>query len=79
MGRFMRMRHSGFNLQQEGAVETAEVHNCSTCDYCYSNETLNGTYICVNGSSSLLGEPVDWLGLAGEDMECAVTGGKHYG
>lgn len=26
------------------------IHNCSECDYCYSNETFRGgEYICVNG------------------------------
>ena len=24
---------------------------CGSCDYCYSNETLNGMCICVNGDS----------------------------
>ena len=55
-----------------------KVHNCSECDYCYSNETLKGSYIFVNGNSEYLGTLVDGLGLAEEDMECVVKNGKDW-
>ena len=54
----------------------SKVYNCSDCDYCYSNETLGQTYICVNGNSEDLGQPVDWLGLAEDDMDCVIINGK---
>lgn len=54
----------------------AKIHNCSDCDYCYSNETLVGEYICVNGKSDYLGQLVDGLGLAEDDMDCVVIDGK---
>ena len=50
--------------------------NCSNCDCCYSNETMRGTYICVNGKSEHLGEFVDGLGLAEDDMDCVIVDGK---
>ena len=53
----------------------AAIYNCSDCDYCYSNETMEETHICVNGKSEYLGNPVDYIGLAEEDMECAVING----
>lgn len=54
------------------------VHNCSECDYCYSNETFRGgEYICVNGESEYVGEFVDGLGIAKEDYDCVVINGKH--
>lgn len=53
-----------------------KVYNCSDCDYCYSNETMGETHICVNGNSEYLGELVDWLGLAEDDMECVIVNGK---
>ena len=53
-----------------------EIKNCADCDYCYSNNTMEGLYICVNGNSEHLGEFVDYLGLAGDDMECVVVDGK---
>ena len=54
----------------------AKNYNCSDCDYCYSNSTMEGMYLCVNGSSDSFGEFVDGLGLAEEDMECVVVNGK---
>ena len=55
------------------------VYNCSECDYCYRNETLPDiTHICVNYNSECFGQPVDWLGLEEEDMECVVIQGKYY-
>jgi len=54
----------------------SKVYNCSNCDYCYSNKTLRNSYICVNGNSEYLGEFVDWLGLAEEDMDCVIVNGK---
>lgn len=54
------------------------VYNCSDCDFCYSNETMGQTHICVNGKSDMLGQLVDWLGLAEEDMECVVVNGKDH-
>lgn len=54
----------------------ANVHNCSGCDYCYSNDTMDGLYICVNGNSEMLGEFVDGLGMAEDDMDCVVIDGK---
>ena len=54
----------------------AKIYNCSDCDYCYSNETMGGAYICVNGNSEYLGKFVDWLGLADDDMECVIVNGK---
>ena len=54
----------------------SEVYNCSHCDYCYSNETMGEMHICVNGNSEHLGDFVDWLGLADNDMECVVVSGK---
>ena len=53
-----------------------EIKNCADCDYCYTNETMGETHICVNGASEYLGEAVDWLGLAGDDMSCVVVDGK---
>jgi len=29
---------------------------CGFCNYCYSNETMGGLYICTNGESENLGE-----------------------
>jgi hypothetical protein len=52
------------------------VHNCSECDYCYSNETMQDFSICVNGNSEYWGEMVDEHGLACDDMECVVIDGK---
>ena len=52
------------------------IFNCSVCDFCYSNETMNCLYLCVNGASEYLGEFVDGLGLASEDYECVVINGK---
>ena len=54
----------------------SKIYNCSNCDYCYSNETMGELHLCVNGNSDHIGEPVDWLGLAEEDMECVVVNGK---
>ena len=51
-------------------------YNCSDCDYCYTNETLDGMYICVNGHSENWGNAVDWLGLSDEEMDCVVVNGK---
>ncbi len=48
-----------------------KVYNCSDCDFCYM-------HICVNENSDMLGQPVDWLGLAEEDMECVVVDGKEH-
>ena len=28
---------------------------CRECKYCYTNETMSGLYICVNGDSENLG------------------------
>lgn len=54
------------------------VHNCSECDYCYSNETFRGgEYICVNGESEYVGEFIDGCGIAEEDYDCVVIDGKH--
>lgn len=54
------------------------VHNCSECDYCYSNETFRGDEcICVNGESEYVGEFIDGCGLAEEDYDCVVIDGKH--
>lgn len=53
-----------------------EIKNCADCEYCYSNETMGEMHICVNGNSEYLGKPVDWLGLAGDDMECVVISGR---
>jgi hypothetical protein len=54
------------------------VHNCSECDYCYSNETFRGNeHICVNGESEYVGEFIDGYGLAEEDYDCVVIDGKH--
>ena len=39
---------------------------CRECKYCYTNETMSGLYICVNGSSENLG---NFTGLCCED-EC---------
>ena len=39
---------------------------CYECKYCYSNSTMDGLYICVNGNSSNLG---NFTGLCCED-EC---------
>ena len=63
-------------------IKTKEVkmaiHNCSECDYCYSNETFRGgEYICVNGESEYVGEFIDGCGLAEEDYDCVVIDGKH--
>ncbi len=55
----------------------SKIYNCSDCDYCYNNDTMGEIHICVNGESDMLGEAVDWLGLAGDDMECAVVNGKN--
>lgn len=52
------------------------IHNCSECDYCYSNETMGELHICVNGKSEMLGQAVDYLGLADDDMDCVVIDGK---
>lgn len=52
------------------------IHNCSECDYCYSNETMGELHICVNGKSEMLGQAVDYLGLADDDMDCVVINGK---
>ena len=52
------------------------IHNCSECDYCYSNETMGELHICVNGNSEMLGQAVDYLGLADDDMDCVVINGK---
>ena len=57
----------------------SQIHNCSDCDYCYTNKTMKGgTHICVNYDSEYFGEPVDWLGLSEADMECVVESGKTY-
>lgn len=37
---------------------------CYQCKYCYSNETMNNLYICVNGNSEHLGE---FTGMCSED------------
>ena len=55
-----------------------KVHNCSECDYCYSNETMSELYICVNGDSEYFGEFVDGLGLAEDDMDCVIINGKDH-
>ena len=39
---------------------------------------MGQTYICVNYKSDLFGKPVDWLGLADEDMECVIINGKDH-
>ena len=54
----------------------SKVHNCSECDYCYSNDTMGELYLCTNGNSIYLGEFVDYLGLSGEDKDCVVIDGK---
>ena len=42
-----------------------------------SNETIpDSTHICVNYNSECFGQPVDWLGLAEDDMDCVVINGK---
>ena len=56
-----------------------KIYNCSDCDYCYSNETMRaGIHICINYGSDHFGQPVDWLGLADDDMECVVINGNDY-
>ena len=51
----------------------AKVYNCSECDYCYTNETMvGGAHICVNYNSECFGQPVDWLGLTEDDMDCVI-------
>lgn len=42
---------------------------CTDCKYSYTNETLTGSFICVNGESVYLGEYVDGYGYA-EDSGC---------
>jgi hypothetical protein len=37
---------------------------CRDCKYCYTNETMDGLYICVNGKSENLG---NFTGLYCED------------
>ena len=54
----------------------SKVHNCSECDFCYSNETMGELHLWVNGDSEYLGEFVDYLGLAEEDKDCVVIDGK---
>ncbi len=39
---------------------------CRDCDYCYTNETMGGLYICVNGHSDNFSS---YTGLCCED-EC---------
>lgn len=56
----------------------AKVHNCSECDYCYSNDTMGELYLCVNGNSEYLGEFVDGLGMAEDDMDCVIINGKDH-
>ena len=45
---------------------------CRNCKYCYSNETIDGLYICTNGDSEILVKFVDICSNA----ECAacITG-----
>lgn len=52
------------------------IHNCSECDYCYTNDTMDGMSICVNGKSEMLGQVVDSYGMAEDDMDCVVIDGK---
>ena len=56
----------------------AKVYNCSECDYCYTNETMRSEHICVNYNSECFGQPVDWLGLAEDDMDCVIINGKNH-
>ena len=37
---------------------------CRDCDYCYTNESMDGLYICVNGNSEQFG---NYTGLCCED------------
>lgn len=39
---------------------------CRDCKWCYTNKSMSGFYICVNGNSEMLGE---FIGLMCED-EC---------
>lgn len=43
---------------------------CMNCDYCYSNNTMDGLYLCVNGQSEMCGEFVSNLD---DEMECCVS------
>ena len=52
------------------------IHNCSECDYCYTNDTMDCMSICVNGKSEMLGQVVDSYGMAEDDMDCVVIDGK---
>ena len=61
------------NEPTEEQVIDHKVYNCSDCDYC---ETVGKAHICVNGYSDYLGEEVDWLGLAEDDMDCVIVNGK---
>lgn len=36
--------------------EEKECNHCSRCDYCYTNETMNNSYLCVNGNSEYFAE-----------------------
>jgi len=37
---------------------------CSDCNYCYTNETMDSLYLCVNGKSENFGS---FTGLCSED------------
>lgn len=50
---------------------------CRDCRYMYTNETMDGLYICVNGDSENFGE---YTGLCCEDeCEDGVADGDPYG
>jgi len=37
---------------------------CSDCNYCYTNDTMDSLYLCVNGKSENFGS---FTGLCSED------------
>lgn len=50
---------------------------CRDCRYMYTNETMDGLYICVNGDSENFG---GYTGLCCEDeCEDGVADGDPYG
>ena len=46
---------------------------CYQCQYMYSNETMDGLYICVNGNSEMFGQ---YVGICCEDdcEDCRKSG-----
>lgn len=48
----------------------SEEKTCIDCKYCYSNDSLDGLYICVNGDSDLVGE---WTGICAPACEAFVS------